>query len=452
LAVALALYHLGSRSLWFDEVVTENISRSPNLGRVLSDGGNMAVYYLLMKPWLLLGHGEWVARLPSAVSGGTAALLLAVNASVVRFGQNARSYNLELFLVTASWMAMAIALERRTVRWFLIYGVVAGLAVDTQILASLFVVTQLATLVLLPKGTVPWRRLAAGMAVAAAMIVPVLVAAVQKGSHQIKGVNPLTIREVNNVLAFVVGSSASLGTARLTVAVYVLGWLGAVVVIVRLVRLQGRSRDTWAHGAALAWLVLPFAMALAISPVQSVMVPRYFIGLVPAAVLVLALAVTRIPRRNSTVVATAVLVSIAAVGVSRSYSTDPANWKSVTRFVLSSSTPADALVIMPSADWIVFKYYWEQQGRPALPLHISTSRNNHGASDAPRQASAHRRIWLIVSNGLNGAANLKRPTMTRVSVVKQGGVVRFIGRLRPWHRIVYQRFSPNLVVLLLETG
>src|ERR1051325_7228886 len=58
-AAALRLYHLGLRSLWFDEGFSAGIAlmKWPDFLRVNSAySANMAFYYLLFKLWLPLGN------------------------------------------------------------------------------------------------------------------------------------------------------------------------------------------------------------------------------------------------------------------------------------------------------------------------------------------------------------------------------------------------------------
>src|SRR5512142_752819 len=69
---ALRLYHLGTRSLWFDEGFSAGIAlmRWPDFLRINSGySANMALYYLLLKLWMPLGHSDGWTRGLSALFG-----------------------------------------------------------------------------------------------------------------------------------------------------------------------------------------------------------------------------------------------------------------------------------------------------------------------------------------------------------------------------------------------
>src|SRR5919108_234466 len=68
----LRFWHLGGRSLWVDEGTTAVIARLDwwNFLRLLwRREANMALYYLLMRGWIHVGHGEAWLRALSAIFG-----------------------------------------------------------------------------------------------------------------------------------------------------------------------------------------------------------------------------------------------------------------------------------------------------------------------------------------------------------------------------------------------
>src|SRR5690348_10859447 len=64
-ATALGFYHIGAKTFWFDEGVSAVIARLDcyNFVRILwRREGNMSLYYLLLRGWILLGHSESFLR------------------------------------------------------------------------------------------------------------------------------------------------------------------------------------------------------------------------------------------------------------------------------------------------------------------------------------------------------------------------------------------------------
>src|SRR5689334_16252545 len=110
LAAFLRILYLGTKSYWWDEIVTIKISRLPFsqfCAWLWRFEANMALYYLLMRPWIGWNDTETWARLPSVLAavacipviyavgtrissqwtGLVAALLLALNVTHIAYAQ-----------------------------------------------------------------------------------------------------------------------------------------------------------------------------------------------------------------------------------------------------------------------------------------------------------------------------------------------------------------------------
>lgn len=443
LATALCLYHLDARSIWLDEAVAVRIARTRQLGALISDGGNMAAYYLFLKGWLGLGHSEWMARLPSvlfsAVGCGlfyvlvrrlfdfrvavVATLLLVVNSSFIRYGQEARSYALDLMIVAASWLALSVALERRKVWWFLLWGLLTAFAVAIHLFSVFLVPAQLASLLLLPIRKLPWKELLAGLGVAVVGAVPFLATAARTGSVHIGWIPPMSLGSFRQVLLFLGGNNFEPTPdwmprliSIVVLAVCTLGWSAGLWVAVRTVRKEGRSRQAWSHGVAAMWLFVPLAGATAVSAaVQPLMVPRYFIALVPASCLLLAIAISRLRGQVLVSLALSFLVVLSVSGVARSYGTGDWGWRQAVRYLQQVARPGDRVVVVPTHQRLPFDYYMERG--QSLPLDYISPRQRawrpapsslFGVSEAfyspsppqkaARLASEHSWFWLVVTD------------------------------------------------------
>lgn len=143
LALALRAYHLGTKSLWLDEL---NLLRSSDghgflfhqFGYSILDHPP-AYMFILRIVMLTLGREEWMVRLPALIAsvasipaiwalgrkligpavGLMAALLLAVNPMAVAYGQEAHSYGLYCLLsILLLWTLVRAAQDETTAAAF----------------------------------------------------------------------------------------------------------------------------------------------------------------------------------------------------------------------------------------------------------------------------------------------------------------------------------------------
>ena len=71
LGAVLRLIALGHKSFWLDEIASVVIVRMPGslLAWVWHNEGNMALYYVMLRPWLHFGSGEASVRMLSVLPG-----------------------------------------------------------------------------------------------------------------------------------------------------------------------------------------------------------------------------------------------------------------------------------------------------------------------------------------------------------------------------------------------
>src|SRR5215469_13212805 len=125
LGALLRLRALSAKSFWLDEIASVVIARMPDgffWHWLWTQEGNMALYYVMLRPWLGIHMGEGTVRLlsvlPGIVSlpvmyllskqlfgrgaGLLASLLLALSTCAVVYSQEARAYSWLLFSVIVS--------------------------------------------------------------------------------------------------------------------------------------------------------------------------------------------------------------------------------------------------------------------------------------------------------------------------------------------------------------
>ncbi|HEX2179108.1 MAG TPA: glycosyltransferase family 39 protein [Actinomycetota bacterium] len=445
LAMALCLLGLTARSIWIDEAVALRIAQTPGAGVLMSDGGNMAAYYLLLRGWLQLGDELWLVRLPSVLftAGAVgllyllarrlfesrriavaAAVLLAVNSSVVRYGQEARSYAMALFLTVAGWLLLDLALERRRLALFVLWGLVNALAVATHLFSVLLVAAQVASLALLPRRALSWKEALAGLGVTAAGASPLLRAAANRGGVQIDWIPPISGASFRQVLLFLGGNnfepSSEPFPATMVIVVLVvclIGWSAGMWFAVESVLSHGRSRQSWRQGVALAWLIVPLAgAALASATVQPLMVPRFFLGLIPAGCLLLAVALSRIPQRPALIAAVAGLTVLGLSGVVRAHGYGDWGWREAALHLAARAGEGDRVVVLPARQRLALDYHLERlPDRRRLRIVSPQVRSwrppddtLYGVSEAflapsPPEAAAeaaavYERFWVVTSD------------------------------------------------------
>ncbi len=166
LCVALRVHHLGSASLWSDEIFSRYYADVFGLHYVLTDGlsleTNPPTYYLLLHGWMALwGHSEAALRSLSLVActlcvpgiyllgrelggksrGLLAALLFALCPVSVYFAQEARVY--ALFMLAASvvlWAAAVFERDPRSVKAAVVYALSGTLCLYLHATGLLLVV------------------------------------------------------------------------------------------------------------------------------------------------------------------------------------------------------------------------------------------------------------------------------------------------------------------------
>ena len=286
-SLALGLFQLGQPSLWVDESFTAR-AMSYSYTRLVHE--HHWLYYTLMKPWVgVAGTSEIALRFPSVLAGAAACALLvplgdrllgrpvgtiagvvlAVNAFVVQWSQQARSYSFVLLGAVVATMALVRLGRARTRRsWLLYTGALGGLLLLQPLSAGL-----LASAHVLAARGYRLRVVTAGFAVVV-LASPFLLGVYRRDSEGgtlvwNKPANGETITRAMLELSGAVGIGLMLA-------------LGALVFI---------RRERWLLAS---WALVPFATTLALTPVGDVFIDRYLIVSAPAFALLVAMTIQRL--------------------------------------------------------------------------------------------------------------------------------------------------------------
>jgi hypothetical protein len=426
LALFIRLWHLGDRSLWFDEGASVQFATMPvgDWLRFLWHGeANMLPYYLLLRGWLHLhlplGDSEFMVRLPSALFGAAtvpvlyallrrsagalpgmiAAGLIAFHDFHVSYSQEARSYTMVVFMLCVSWLALARLVEKesRGMRW--LYLIAAGLATYGHFFAGLVLISQwISVYCLAPRETV--KRLAQLSLITAALVLP----AVLYGFAHRGGLNWVPAMSSSGLLysatVFSGNNAILMGTFALLVAFAI--WRAA-----KTISANGRSLASWNIGAPLCWLLFMPGLLLAVSMIKPMLVARYLLLVLPALAIVAATALAELkPVAASALAVVLSLVLLEATLAGKSIEQPHQDWRNAGRYVATHAAAGDGAVFLPDIGRAPFNWYWQQQpaampelvypGRgPGFTL-PSAHRPAESSLEAVRTAPP-RRTWFLLT-------------------------------------------------------
>ena len=234
----------------------------------------MILYNILLRGWLELGSSEtWVRLLSAACMVGAvaatwllahrlfdarvasvAAGLMAVNAFVVRYAQEARSYALLLLLAVVATYLLVLALERGQRRWWVAYLVIGGLIIYDQVTGALVLIAHAAAI--LPHPRRPrMRALATGAALLAVAVAPIVVAIGSSAADGPTWIGPLALASLGQAAVALAGGATDPAGPPTWFLAPVYGLL--IVVGAARVRAPHAWPERWATWPMLAWLILP---------------------------------------------------------------------------------------------------------------------------------------------------------------------------------------------------
>ena len=385
-ALILSLLDITARSLGFDEGASVTIAAQHGsaLGSAIAhDGGNMSGYYLLLHGVIaVFGNGVLAVRFPSALAatvavGALAALALrlfgrsvalmsglicAVSLPLIFWAQAARGYAAMVALVTLSYLALVVLVQRvqdgRPLRWAaLAYVVFTALAGYTSFVAALIIPAQIVVLAFIPRAR---RPVLIALASVVVCWVPLVVLALDRGSGQLFWVagpsrNAQQVWESLSSAALRPSFASTPAKWVLLVVTSVLVLLAAAVAV----RGLARGRRDWRSALMLAWLVVPVLLAWLESLLaQPIFISRNLLIAEPAVAVLVATALChrRVPRIVGWVALAGVL-GLRAAALVPTYGVSPEDWKGATSLVLARAQARDCIAFYPSDGRMAFRYY-----------------------------------------------------------------------------------------------
>jgi mannosyltransferase len=330
------VFHRLDISAWFDEAYSYGMStqswQSFFSRWVWGSESNMFLYYLILRGWLgllkLVGAApnEVLLRLPSAVFAVAAAVvvfalgrrlfgriaglaaggLFLANFLQMILAQTARAYSLGLLLMCVSWLALFIALEKNSTRWWALYVAAGVLSVYSLLFSGLVIVSQVLAVGALLVLPTPWRAMARGAlrryvvstALTFLFVLPVGIDAAVHGGPV--WVPPAHFNDVRLFIHTLAGGSHAyeylvFATAGLAFV------LAAAAYVPRLAKFTRGSAATFGAAVALgSWFAAPIVISFALTRPGlnlHLFYPRYLVVVVPPLCLLAGLAVQALPLR-----------------------------------------------------------------------------------------------------------------------------------------------------------
>ncbi len=427
LTAVLSLLYLGSESIWVDEVysIRSAMQHLSLIQLLVQDEGRMILYYVILNHWLGLGNDEFTVRLLSALfsiaavpflyattrrlfdrrAAGFAAFLFALNPFVLRYAQEARSYSLFLLLATVSTYFFVLYVQRRTALGWIGWVVISILGVYAHFFQLLIVCAHTVSLAFLPRRSAPWAAAIGGCILVSAFLIPIPLLAMEKGVTGITWIlRPDTLLILDTLRQFA-GSLPALLLVYLPLSGYAL-WHG-----VRRVGREWQGGEAWRYALVLLWFGLPFVgTILASYIVQPMFVPRYLIGIVPAAILLAGIGFSEL-KKPALWIMLGVLIVTSGRSIGKVYfETDNEQWREVTQTILQESHPDDALVCYAYFVHLPYEYYVSRDGSPENAPRLVDVMSNDSTrahlSDMPPPDLAvidslslsHPRVWLLLAH------------------------------------------------------
>jgi mannosyltransferase len=461
----LSLLFLNSKSFWLDEAESLRIA---DLHRsiasvALADGGNFALYYVLLHGWLHLGTSDTFVRLLSVIpavlsvgalfslgrhlwgslTGAIAASMLAINPFFIAYAQEARGYSLLLLLCIVSTLFFVRSIEQSN-SLFNWAGYVAAsvLMVYTHSFGVFVLVAHAAALPFLQR-RLPWRYIIASASAILILLLPLARVAVRHGSELIAWIPPLSVPVVGNTLRMMMGG-LPLCMLFITLVAY------AVFSLVR-----PKVNAGWSARflpLILAWLIVPLVLAALISALAvPIFISRYLIIVLPPVILLAAFVVSQIPVRLAALVVVLVAV-FSSQGLWQYYFHSPKeDWRGVATLVRKAAANGDAVLCLPA--WLEVPLQHATLGAGDLkqfPELIPVEdigqtgfvEFDPSVNDAlARRLAQHARIWLVQGD-LGSTGRFQPPLVAqREAVVRALYSGRRLELTRSFTGVTVQLFS-----------
>ena len=416
LGTLLRLRALSAKSFWLDEIASVVIARMPGnwfWHWLWTEEGNMALYYVMLRPWLQIHMGEGTVRLLSVLPGIAslpvmyllsrqlfgrrvgllAALFLALSTCSVVYSQEARGYSWLLFGVILSTYFFVRLIEQPTYMMACTYGLAAGITFYFHYFGLLVPLAHAVAVAALPKHGRPWKQLILAATIIGTLAVPILWMIHIQPVRHLDWVSKPSFLELYHLGVFLAAESGKGGgPALLVVELILLGEFFRGMIRQR--RKTGSDQDLFPCALVASGLLTPIVFSLLVSLVRPVFFHRFLIICLPAWLLAVAAAICALSQRRIATLAVAGVCVLSLVSTVLSYSRMREDWRGAVNFLIDNARAQDVvLYYQPVANWAAESYRdWLPGGGANRPTAVSV---HPQSDDWWAKIAGAKRIWLV---------------------------------------------------------
>ncbi len=343
LSLVIRLYDLGTKDIWYDEslsllkgLFSLKIILKDSMSQIAPDAHPL-LYPLFLFLWMKLGAGEFMVRLPSALAGtatvycvymmaralfgGRVALISSICAGLspflVAYSQEARNYIFHCLFTLASlysfWRFMEEENGRDEIRWALCYGILTWLNMNTHYFSFFFIAFENVFFFLSKWGRLPkirlWCCIQAGLLIWLLIMMPLIL--IQRSlvmSHCMNDWNP-SVTPHNIMMLFLNWNFTVLQLHGNAAYPWINRDWGITAVLILLIAGSIRALREGRKGLfILGWFYFPLIAAVLVSLHRSILVDRYYIAILPALFILIALAVDSFKPKSVGIVSLCLIV------------------------------------------------------------------------------------------------------------------------------------------------
>lgn len=432
LGTVLRLVALGHKSFWIDEIASVVIAQKPSSAFwhfLWHDEGNMALYYVLLRPWVHLGDSEAIVRLLSVLpgvltipllyllgkrlfgrrAGMLAAALVALNPCAIACSQEARAYSFLVLAVVISTYRFVRLIEEPGYRLAVAYGIVAGVTCYFHYFGVLVPAAHAISLIAMSRvdshsskgglsgapGRQPWKQYLVAGAIFAVLAIPVLWMIHGQDIGHLSWVQRTSLLEFYHLGVFLAADGGkATGAVLLAVDLVLIGFFLAALKATW----QERDNDLqrWRHTLIASSFFSPIIIVLAISIVRPAFYHRFLIICLPSWVMMTAVGALQIRHRFLRVSGIACVCILSLVSTVILYTRVTEEWRGVVTYLIAEAHSEDRVLFYQSLGAFAAENYWNWLpggGREPRPKEVDVSPPStdweHQIGDAPR-------VWLVL--------------------------------------------------------